>query len=118
MKATPRKQPNPSKPRGKRLRKKLHINEFQELGFEYEVSWRKAPDGESQITFFERLIAEVITPRGLQFGGGCTVGGIAGHRRNPTPDDQLAVREWIQRWKDVESVKIGPIVDVWYEHSK
>lgn len=56
--------------RSRRLRKKLRVDEFQELGF--DVSWRFADSvSEEQIDpLVDRFIDEVIEPRGLGFHGG------------------------------------------------
>ena len=59
--------------RSRRLRKKLHLDEFQELGF--SVAWRFA-DGttEQQIDkTVDDFINEVIAPNGLAYDGDSAV---------------------------------------------
>lgn len=111
-----RRQPNPKKRRSRRLRKKLRLAEFQQLGFEYSVIWHKLPDATSQETFIDQFLESVIERRGLLLGGGCTDGAIVGRgQQNPTELDQAAVRAWMSAWPGVAKVHIGPLVDEWYE---
>ena len=55
--------------RSRRLRKKLRVDEFQELGF--EVQWHFPADTavEAVDALTDRFIAELIEPRGLAFAG-------------------------------------------------
>ena len=58
-----------AKNRSRRLRKKMHIDEFQEVGF--SVAWR-FPDGSSEEHIDQTvndLINEVIEPNKLAFDG-------------------------------------------------
>ena len=58
------------------LRKKLHIGEFQTLGFEYDLLWSELPSAEEQERFIDRLLEEFIGPRSLSVGGGINCGFI------------------------------------------
>ncbi|MSS71843.1 MAG: DUF469 family protein [Candidatus Latescibacteria bacterium] len=103
----------------KRLRKKLHLGEFQELGF--EVSFRVADDLSSDA--FDRLvdifIDQAIEGNGLVCGGGgrppnwsvfVTIDGRGG----VTEDHRRAVQQWLASQPEVREVQAGPLIDAWY----
>ena len=106
--------PNVKKRRSRRLRKKLRIAEFQQLGFDYSVVWSRFPTASQQDRFIDGFLEEVIEARGLLLGGGCTEGGIVGIAQNPTEIDREAVRSWLSAFPGVAGVHIGPLVDAWY----
>jgi uncharacterized protein YggL (DUF469 family) len=56
------------KPRKRRLRKKLHVGEFQELGFEVRFSWQS----DAEHDFDEKLDEwiDFVESQGWAFGGG------------------------------------------------
>ncbi|QCT18351.1 DUF469 domain-containing protein [Jejubacter calystegiae] len=107
-----------AKNRSRRLRKKLHIEEFQELGF--SVAWR-FPEGTSEQAVdraVDDFINEVIEPNGLAYDGSgylawegliCTqqIGKCTeGHR--------TLVRQWLEARK-LEEVRLSDLFDVWWD---
>lgn len=104
-----------AKNRSRRLRKKMHIEEFQEVGF--SVAWR-FPEGTSveQIDQdVDAFINEVIEPNKLAFDGSgylawegliCTqeVGKC-------TEEHQALVRKWLEDHK-LEDVRVSELFDV------
>ena len=58
-----------AKNRTRRLRKKLRVDEYQELGF--DIAWKLADDTDSIAidTFIVKFFNEAIEPNGLGFGG-------------------------------------------------
>ncbi|VFS39959.1 protein YggL [Enterobacter cancerogenus] len=106
-----------AKNRSRRLRKKMHIEEFQEVGF--SVAWR-FPEGTSveQIDQdVDAFINEVIEPNKLAFDGSgylawegliCTqeVGKC-------TEEHQALVRKWLEDHK-MEDVRVSELFDVWW----
>lgn len=101
----------------KRLRKKLHVAEFREFGF--EVSFRLPDDlDEAGLDrFFDSFIAEAIEGHGLMCGGGCgqvwDVFVTRHGRRSATDEDRHGVAAWLQQHPDVTDVQIGPLIDAW-----
>jgi len=107
--------PPPKRTRSRRLRKKLHIGEFQTLGFDYELTWQAPPLIELQDQFIDRLIEDVVEARVLCLGGGVTCGFVAARRGNVTAADRAAFESWIRRWPGLDRVQVGPLRDAWYD---
>lgn len=104
--------------RSRRLRKKLHIDEFQELGF--SVAWR-FPEGtnEEQIdATVDALINEVIAPAGLAFDGSGYLhweGLICLQQTGKCSDEH---RELVRKWlteRQLSDVKVTELFDVWWD---
>ena len=87
--------PPPKRTRSRRLRKKLHIGEFQTLGFEYDLIWSEAPSVEVQERFIDQLLEEVIEPRSLALGA--------------------ALEAWLRQWTTVCHARVGQLQDAWYD---
>ena len=104
--------------RSRRLRKKMHIDEFQEVGF--SVAWR-FPEGttETQIdSMVDLFIDEVIDPNGLAFdGSGYLVweGLICLQEIGKcTEEHQALVRKWLEDHK-MEEIRTSDLFDVWWD---
>jgi len=104
--------------RSRRLRKKLHIDEFQELGF--SVAWR-FPEGTSEEQIdqtVDAFINEVIEPNKLAFdGSGYLVweGLICKQEIGKcTEEHQATVRRWLEG-RGFEDVRISELFDVWWD---
>lgn len=103
------------KKRSRRLRKKLRIGEFQELGFEVEVKLKNSLTSEAEFALVEAFLVEIIEPRLLIFGGGVKAGFIAFCKRGSASEkDREAIRNWLLSRPEVETVFIGPLVDAWH----
>ncbi|MDO2948450.1 YggL family protein [Aeromonas simiae] len=103
--------------RSRRLRKKLRVDEFQELGF--DLNWN-FPVGttEAQIdALVDAFIDEVVEPRALAFAGSghlvwegmvCTqaIGKC-------TEEDRQVIEGWL-KGKGMEQVKASSLFDLWY----
>ncbi|MFH8135489.1 YggL family protein [Pantoea osteomyelitidis] len=107
-----------AKQRSRRLRKKLHIDEFQELGF--SVAWR-FPEGsnEQQIdATLEDFINQAIAPNGLAYDGSGYLqweGLICLQKIGQCTDEHRElVRKWLEDRK-LEDVKVTELFDVWWD---
>lgn len=106
-----------AKNRSARLRKKLRVDEFQELGF--DINWTFNSDiSESEIdTIVDKFISDVIEARELGFHGGGHLqweGIIATQRLGKcSQDDRAAVSEFWQTQK-VSQVNVGELYDIWW----
>ncbi|CAI0850181.1 Uncharacterized protein conserved in bacteria [Serratia entomophila] len=107
-----------AKNRSRRLRKKLHIEEFQELGF--SVAWRFAEGTavEDIDSTLDAFIDEVIEPNGLAFDGsgylqweGLICLQKIGHC---TDAHRELVKNWLEARKLTE-VKVSDLFDIWWD---
>ncbi|TMM47493.1 YggL family protein [Colwellia ponticola] len=106
-----------AKNRSTRIRKKLRVDEFQELGF--DVAWKLKDDisGEELDTFINKFFAEAIQPNGLGFGGeGDTLwhGLICTQALGScTEEHRSAVKKWLTD-NGATSVAVSDLYDVWW----
>lgn len=103
--------------RSRRLRKKLRVDEFQELGF--DVSWRFADSvSEEQIDpLVDRFIDEVIEPRGLGFHGGGHrewEGIIATQRIGKCTEDDRSVVKAFWEAQPISELEVTELYDIWW----
>ncbi|KGJ95566.1 YggL family protein [Colwellia psychrerythraea] len=106
-----------AKNRSTRIRKKLRVDEFQELGF--DVAWKLTDgiNGEELDAFINKFFAEVIQPNGLGFGGeGDTLwhGLICTQKLGScTEEHRSAVEKWLTD-NGATSVAVSDLYDVWW----
>jgi len=102
-------------PRSRRLRKKLHLDEFQELGFDVEAELKEPLVGTAEEELLIAFIEGVIEPRGLIYGGGVVCGYVCkAGGGSATDDDRAAVRDWLQARSEFASVTVRELSDAWY----
>jgi uncharacterized protein len=105
--------PKPSPHRSRRLRKKLRIGEFKELGFAVTFAFHEDITNQDQNDFWDRLIDEVER-QGLAFGGG-TEGYITLMRRGTvTAAHWDAIREWLCASPVLARFELGALEDAYY----
>lgn len=101
--------------RTRRLRKKLKIAEFQELGFEYKAALAGAMDEQAQSKMIEDLVTEVIEPRGLALGGWVHSGFVSKNGLGSvTEEDRAAVNQWLASRAELKNVEVSVLIDAWY----
>ena len=106
-----------AKNRSTRLRKKLRVDEFQELGF--DIAWQLPLDmNEEQVDgFIDQFFAQAIEPNGLGFGGeGDTLwhGIICTQRLGKcTESNRKSVEKWLLD-NGAKSAKASELYDIWW----
>lgn len=101
-----------AKARSRRLRKKLHLEEFQELGFFYEAAIK---DGSDEHAFIDGLLSQVIEPNGLGFSGWVGGGAVSKlSRGSVSAGERQAVLDWLAGRSEVLSLSATGLVDMWH----
>ena len=103
----------------KRLRKKLHVGEFQELGCEVRF---QVADNLSHAAFdavADAFISQAVEAHGLLCGGGgknpeWNVFVTRDGRGSVTEEHRQTIERWLAARSEVNAVQIGPLVDAWY----
>lgn len=104
----------PKKCRSRRLRKKLHVGEFQEMGFEFKTELKRPLSQEAEYDLLDCFLSELVEPRSLALGGPITSGYIAYFGRGSvTENDRDSIRAWLSSRPEIESVQVGQLKDVW-----
>ena len=106
--------PSPNKRRSRRLRKKLHIGEFKEEGFEVNFRFKTGLTHEEQLETLMKFISEAIESRNLLFGGGENGFITKGGRGSTTKEDRNAVNSWLASCASIEQAQVRENEDAWY----
>jgi uncharacterized protein YggL (DUF469 family) len=106
-----------AKNRSRRLRKKMRVDEFQELGFDLAWKFADGTSNEQIDQFLDTLFSEVIEPNGLGFGGEGDLlwhGLICTQKLGKcTEEHRQLVESWF-KGKQIDSIKVSPLYDVWW----
>ena len=101
--------------RNRRLRKKLHLDEFQQLGFEISITLKPNLGIDDLDSFLDKFILDVVERNELVFGGGSECGFISTWKRGSVSEaHRTIVENWLRQQQEVASVVTGPLVDAWY----
>ena len=103
----------------KRLRMKLHVGEFQELGFEVRFQVEDHLSHDAFDAVVDAFISQAIEAYGLVCGGGgrnpeWSVFVTRAGRGSVTEEHRQAIETWLASRPEVNAVQIGPLVDAWY----
>ena len=105
-----------AKNRSQRLRKKLRVDEFKELGFDVAWQLNEAITSDEIDAFIDKFFSEVIQPNGLGFGGeGDTLwhGLICTQKLGScTEENRASVGKWLND-TGAQSVAVSELYDVW-----
>ncbi|HKM27330.1 MAG TPA: 50S ribosome-binding protein YggL [Thiopseudomonas sp.] len=101
--------------RSRRLRKKLCVDEFQELGFELQLSYPESTDDAVVEAFFADLVVEAIEGNGMALIGGEEFAVVCSGKRGSVTEEQRAtVEAWLKARPELSSFEVSPLLDVWY----
>jgi uncharacterized protein YggL (DUF469 family) len=102
----------------KRLRKKLHVREFKEMGFPVRFKVALDVDEGGLSVFMDAFLTEAVEANGLGFGGGGNhewEGFITMMERgSATEEHRTKVASWLEAHPQVEEHEVGPLEDAWY----
>lgn len=105
--------------RSRRLRKKLHLDEFQQLGFEVSITLKPNLGIDDLDRFLDEFILDAIEENDLAFGGGTDYGFITTWKRGSASEaHRTIVENWLNQRQEVVSVTLGPLVDAWYPEDR
>ncbi|PVZ20367.1 MULTISPECIES: YggL family protein [unclassified Pseudomonas] len=101
--------------RSRRLRKKLCVDEFQELGFELNVEFKQDLSEQAIDAFLDDFLANAIDANGLDYVGGEDFGMVCLAQRGSVSEEQrAAVEAWLKGRNELTKVEVSPLVDAWY----
>lgn len=104
-----------AKNRSRRLRKKLCVDEFQELGFEVQLTYAESLSDEAIEAFFSDFVVEAVEANGLGLLGGPDYALVClGKRGSVTAEQRAAVEAWLKGRSEPASVDVSELQDAWY----
>ncbi|TBU95444.1 YggL family protein [Phytopseudomonas dryadis] len=101
--------------RSRRLRKKLCVDEFQELGFELNLNFKDGLSEEAIDAFLEAFLRDAMTGNGLGYVGGDDYGLVCLAKRGSVSEEQrAAVEGWLKGRSELADFSATALMDVWY----
>lgn len=101
--------------RSRRLRKKLCVDEFQELGFEVNLTYAQCADAKAVDAFLEAFLRDAIEANGLGYVGGEDYGFVCLSNRGSVSEEQRQqVESWLKARTELAEFQVSPLMDVWY----
>ena len=105
--------------RSRRLRKKLCVDEFQELGFEVTLTYRDGLENQAVDGFLEAFLNEAVEANGLGYIGGEDYGFVCLARRGSVSEEQRnQVEAWLKGRSELAEANVSPLIDVWYPENE
>lgn len=102
----------------KRIRKKLHLGEFRELGFQLRFRVRDTVSDAELDSWWDDFITEAIEGNKLLCGGASgrewNVFVTLDGRGSATDEHRATLERWLRARGDVDAIDIGPLVDMWH----
>lgn len=102
----------------KRLRKKLHVGEFQQFGFQISAQFHAKLKTAEFDELYDDFI-DAIEDAKLLFGGGGEESGIKGfitERKkyaSPSIEQKEKITSWLANRSEIASYKVGDLKDAW-----
>lgn len=104
----------------RRLRKKHHVGEFQEFGFEIFATFRPNLNEVDFDKLFDEFIVEIEVNK-LLFGGGSCLESMQGfvssskNYHSPTIEQREKIKNWLENHRGIAECKVGNFKDAWYD---
>ncbi|WJV63547.1 YggL family protein [Pectobacteriaceae bacterium C52] len=107
-----------AKNRSRRLRKKMHIDEFKEFGFSVNWCFAEGTDVNGIDRILDQFVDDVIEPNGLAFEGSGYLqweGLICLQKQgNCTDEHRQQVMSWLKDHQLTE-VSVSDLFDIWWD---
>lgn len=101
--------------RSRRLRKKLCVDEFQELGCELTLSFRDDLSDAEMDSFVEAFLGTAVEGNGLGYVGGDDYGFVClGKRGSMNAEQREQLDAWLKGRNELTGYTLSPLMDVWY----
>lgn len=101
--------------RSRRLRKKLCVDEFQELGFELNLGFKEDLPEEAVDVFLTAFFEEAMDANGLDYVGGEEFGLVCLAKRGSVSEEQRAnVEAWLKGRSELNKIEVSALQDAWY----
>ncbi|MBD8827956.1 YggL family protein [Pseudomonas sp. CFBP 13602] len=101
--------------RSRRLRKKLCVDEFQELGFELNLDFKEDLADEQIDAFLDAFLTEAMDANGLDYVGGDDFGLVCLAKRGSVTEEHRAIVEaWLKGRSELTRVEVSPLLDAWH----
>lgn len=101
--------------RSRRLRKKLCVDEFQELGFELNLEFKEDLDDQAIDAFLDAFLTEAMDANGLDYVGGEDFGLVCLAKRGSVTEEHRAVVEaWLKARSELTKVEVSSLMDAWH----
>lgn len=105
--------------RSRRLRKKLCVGEFQELGFELNLEFKGDLTEEAVDAFLDAFLVEAMDANGLDYVGGDDFGLVCSAKRGSVTEAQrAAVEAWLKARNELTKIELSPLLDAWYPENE
>nr|MBF0685862.1 YggL family protein [Pseudomonas sp.] len=105
--------------RSRRLRKKLCVDEFQELGFEINLTYREGIEASEVDAFLDAFLDDAMEANGLGYIGGEDYGFVClGRRGSVTEEQRNQVEAWLKGRSELSDFTVSPLMDVWYPENE
>ncbi len=107
--------------RKRRLRKKLRVGEFQELGFDVTYTSKPELTESDRDKLLDAFIEFAIEANELAAGGGGITSmdffvASSKSRGSATEAHRQAVETWLNSRTDIDSFKVGDFRDAWHDN--
>lgn len=104
-----------AKNRSRRLRKKLFVDEFQELGFTVKYNYADNLTDEQIDTFIVDFVLNVVEANGMGYLYDYDCDRICSAKRGSVTEEQRKlVADWLSARTDITDLEISELVDIWY----
>jgi uncharacterized protein len=101
--------------RSRTRRKKLCVDEFQELGFELNLDFKEGLDDEAVDAFLDAFLTEAMDGNGLDYVGGDDFGLVCkATRGSVTAEQRAAVEAWLKARPELTRVEVSELLDAWH----